>query len=148
MPSRISKNKYFMTLATFAATRSTCSRRSVGCVIVNERNQILSTGYNGVPKNFPHCTDYPCGGHDKPTGDGLDSCYAIHAEQNALLQCPDTNEIYAIYTTVFPCFSCAKLIANTSCRRVYYSNDYAHSKSVYLLKDLGIECYDLSGILH
>jgi dCMP deaminase len=45
---------YFMEFAKLAATRSTCIRRQVGAVLVKD-NQILATGYNGVPKGIAHC---------------------------------------------------------------------------------------------
>ncbi|MGI6442718.1 MAG: deoxycytidylate deaminase [Synergistaceae bacterium] len=42
---------YFSQIASVVATRSTCLRRSVGAVLVKNR-QILSTGYNGAPKKI------------------------------------------------------------------------------------------------
>ncbi|MDU7926474.1 MAG: CMP deaminase, partial [Finegoldia magna] len=44
---RKSWNEYFMDLALNVATRSTCDRAFVGCVLVNSDNRIVSTGYNG-----------------------------------------------------------------------------------------------------
>ena len=45
---RPSWEAYFMEIAELVAKRSTCLRRSVGAVIVKDK-QILSTGYNGAP---------------------------------------------------------------------------------------------------
>ena len=45
---------YFMEIAQVVSKRSTCLRRSVGAVIVKNK-QILATGYNGTPKGMPHC---------------------------------------------------------------------------------------------
>ena len=99
----------------------------------------MSTGYNGVPSNYIHCTTTPCGGADMKSSEGLNSCMATHAEQNALLQCRDVMTIDTIYTTTSPCIICAKLIANTSCRTVVYAEQYKDTSGVEMLKRLGIQ---------
>lgn len=48
---------YFLALAALVATRSTCLRRAVGCVLVDARGHVLATGYNGVAPKHPHCND-------------------------------------------------------------------------------------------
>lgn len=137
---RESKHIYFLKIAALVATRATCPRRQVGCVITNKYGHIKATGYNGVPRGFNHCTDTPCGGQNGKSSKGLDSCMATHAEQNALLQCDDVMDIDVIYCTTSPCITCAKLIANTGCKQVFYSDEYADSSGVELLIKLGIEC--------
>lgn len=78
---RKSWNEYFMDLALNVATRSTCDRAFVGCVLVNSDNRIVSTGYNGAISGNPHCDEV---GHTLRDG----HCIAtIHAEMNALLYC-------------------------------------------------------------
>jgi|13_taG_2_1085334.scaffolds.fasta_scaffold02126_15 dCMP deaminase len=136
--SRISKHQYFLKLAKIVATRATCPRREVGCVIINEAGHIKATGYNGVPSGYPHCTDHPCGGHKSGTGNNLESCMATHAEANALLQCDDVMDVDIIYLTVSPCINCAKLIGNTSCKMVIYSEEYINKDGINMLKKLGI----------
>lgn len=127
--SRPSKDELFLQMAVLLSTRSTCSRRGVGCVLVDSRGHVLSTGYNGVPSGWRHCTDIPCDGAAYLTGTGLEKCRAIHAEQNALLQCPDAYEIYTCYVTVSPCVHCVKLLCNTSCERIVFVEKYAQPDS-------------------
>lgn len=136
---RDSKNQYFLKIARLVSTRATCPRRMVGCVTINKHGHILSTGYNGVPKGYFHCTESPCGGQNNKTGEGLNSCMATHAEQNALLQCRDVMEIDTIYVTTSPCITCAKLIANTACKTVVYGEEYKDTSGVDMLKKLGME---------
>jgi len=136
---RDSIEKYFLNIANLVATRTTCPRRAVGCVIVDEYKHILATGFNGVPMNFPHCTEYPCGGENCKSGTELDKCMAIHAEQNALLQCPNVMEINTIYCTISPCEPCSKLIGNTSCKKVVYSEAYSNITGIEMLKKLKIK---------
>jgi dCMP deaminase len=168
-PTRDSIN---LSIARVVATRSTCLRRSVGCVLTDVSGHILSTGYNGVARGVPHCNDsmvarfhhfteftfavdglrasgvitkdaqvepapegpymvsyYPdaCRGSNSPSGTNLDGCGAIHAEQNALLQCPDVSLIHTCYCTTAPCVTCTKLLMNTGCQRIIFIEDYPQS---------------------
>lgn len=136
--SRISKDQYFLQIAELASKLATCPRRQVGCVIVNEHDHIKATGYNGVPRNYPHCTTVPCGGQNMESSKGLEACMATHAEQNALLQCNNVMEIETIYITTSPCITCAKLIANTSCKRVVFADKYKDTSGIDMLSKIGI----------
>lgn len=138
---RPGKDEYFLNMTRLVASRSTCLRRAVGCVLINHRGHVLATGYNGVPAGAPHCNQpddtltpapglsYPhaCAGAEEASGVGLDGCDAIHAEQNALLQCGDVFEIETAYVTTAPCVTCTKLLLNTGCRRIVCLDDYAAS---------------------
>lgn len=134
---RISRDQWAVELVRVTAQRSTCCRRAVGCVLLNERGHVLSTGYNGVAAGMPHCNErkygtYPnaCKGARLPSGTGLDACQAIHAEQNALLQCRDVHDIHTAYVSASPCMTCAKLLMNTSCKRVVFIEEYPGSSDV------------------
>lgn len=133
MMSRPSKDVYFLRMALLVATRGTCARRQVGCVLVNERGHVLSTGYNGVASGMTHCTDTRCPGARETSGNGLDKCQAIHAEQNALLQCKDVWSISKCYVTCSPCIHCVKLLMNTSCREVVFGAEYPGLNEVITL---------------
>lgn len=127
--SREPRDTYFAKIAALVSTRGTCLRRKVGCVLVSEKGHIIGTGYNGVPRNFPHCTDHPCGGHLARSGGNLDACLATHAEQNALLQCRNVEEIHTCYVTASPCVHCIKLLLNTTCSRIVFIEEYPHNES-------------------
>ena len=137
--TRDTKTQYFLKMARLVSTQATCPRRAVGCVTVNKHGHVLSTGYNGVPSSYVHCIDHPCGGEGFKSGEGLEVCMATHAEQNAMLQCRDVMTISTMYLTLTPCITCAKLIANTSCRKVIYSEEYKDDRGAKMLKKLGIE---------
>lgn len=129
MSTRLNVDEYFVQMAKLVARRATCSRRQVGCVLVNSHNHVLSTGYNGVAKGQPHCIDVPCPGANCASGTGLHLCKAIHAEQNALLQCGDVHQIYAAYVTASPCVQCLRLLLNTSCYKIVFAEEYPHPES-------------------
>ena len=113
-------HKYFMKIASVVAQRSSCISRQVGCVLVDDHNHILSTGYNGPPSKIDHCV--LC--RRKESGRDLYDCMAVHAEMNALLQCKDVNQIASAYITVSPCAICMRLFANTSCRTIIFKEPY------------------------
>jgi dCMP deaminase len=137
--SRVSWDRYFMNLAVQAATRSTCSRKHVGAVIVRDKN-VLSTGYNGSVRGDAHCDDVGClmeGGHCIRT---------VHAEANALIQAARHGiriDGAVIYVTASPCFDCFKLIANAGIRKIYYGELYRDRRVLELAAELGIKMIDL-----
>lgn len=130
-------DEFYLSLLDHYATRSTCPRRQVACLITTQKNVIIGTGFNGVPSGFPHCNeDHPCPGAHDPKGDSS-RCIAIHAEQNALLQCWRLDLAYNLYVQASPCFVCAKLICNTSIRRICYHDTYPDMRGFDLLVQSG-----------
>lgn len=141
---RPTKDPYFTSMAALVATRSTCLRRAVGCVLVDARGHVLSTGYNGVAAGQPHCNHeeqlpdhsiwhpHKCAAAGARSGMDLDGCQAIHAEQNALLQCHDVWSIETAYVTVTPCMTCMKLLLNTSCTRIVAAEVYTNRAPIEL----------------
>lgn len=116
-----------LVVAHAIAAQGTCKRRRVGCVLVDEEWVILSTGYNGVGPDQPHCIDVPCAGAGLTTGEGLDKCEAIHAEQNALLTCADIRRVSRIYCTVSPCIHCTKMLLRTKATELYFLENYPNN---------------------
>jgi len=139
--TRISRDQWGLDLAQVTARRGTCLRRQVGCVLLNERGHVLATGYNGTASGLPHCEEEGnrCAGWNAPKGTGLDACQAIHAEQNALLQCRDVYLIHTCYTTCSPCITCIKLLLNTGCQRVVFKELYPHPEARALWEGAGRE---------
>ncbi len=130
---RPSRDEYFLRMARLVSSRATCSRRAVGCVLVDAKGRTLATGYNGPPSGMAHCIEYPCPGADAPSGTGLETCQAVHAEQNALLFCPSIDQIETAYVTTEPCLTCTKLLLNTACRRVVFAEQYPHGSEARAL---------------
>lgn len=77
---RQSWEDYFFTHAKLAATRSTCTKRKVGAVLVRDTS-ILATGYNGAPSKVKHCTKDTCLRQDIPSGQRHELCRAcLHGD--------------------------------------------------------------------
>ena len=129
-----------MKIVNDVATRSTCLRRQIGALVV-KNNVIVSTGYNGAPKGFPHCLDVGCR-RDKlniASGERHEECVGVHAEQNALLQAGRAAESATLYVNAYPCKICAKLIINAGIIKVVITGDYSDKEGLEYLKIAGIE---------
>lgn len=137
--SRPETDDYFLAMARLVSYRATCTRRAVGCILVDKHKHVLATGYNGVAAGEPHCIDVPCSGAELPSGTGLDKCEAIHAEQNAILQCSNVRDIETAYITVSPCITCTKLLMNTGCKRIVFIAAYTDESPKKLWKGEWIE---------
>lgn len=137
--ARLGHDDYFLEILKLLSLRSTCRRRAVGAIIVDEYHHVLSTGYNGVPRGQFHCIDEktPCPGVDDPPGDTR-RCHAVHAEQNALLQCSRIDLARTLYVSCTPCFQCAKMIANTNITMVVCLEEYKDADGLEVLRRAGI----------
>lgn len=123
---RPSWDETWLNVAEVVARRSLCVRDQVGAVIVDARNRIVATGYNGPPTGFPRvglkrCNEWCSRGASN--GDNLDSdyrdCPSNHAEINALSVCDrSTFQGGTIYVTSHTCHNCCKAVANSGLARV------------------------------
>ena len=116
-----------MKIAEVVKLRSTCIRRSVGAVLVKD-SHILSTGYNGAPSGFKHCTPKTCMRVNLKTGEKPELCRGVHAEINCVIQAAIHGTSImgntTLYTTTFPCMSCLKLLINAGIKRIVYKEPY------------------------
>lgn len=137
--------------------QSTCDRNHVGCVIARDR-RIIATGYNGAPAGMAHCVhrdQTPSTRLVQPFGlpDAEEASYAwpplreqgckvsVHAEANALAfaarhgMATDGTDLY---TTLSPCYECAKLIINAGISRVIFDRNYRDRTGLELLAAAGV----------
>lgn len=135
-------NKRYIGLAHQVASWSSCLSRQVGCIITVER-RVVATGYNGAPAGIPSCKDLNnCLRRSSPSGENLDNCRAVHAEQNAIAQAAKFGISIKggdLYVTTYPCTTCMKLIINSGLKRVYYTNEYNSPLAKKLAEEAGIE---------
>ena len=140
---RVSWDEYFVQIATLAASRSTCMRRTVGCVLVRDRH-VLATGYNGVPAKAAHCSERGCLRKELniPSGERMDICRAVHAEANAIAQCAKLGVCVdgaTAYVTVTPCSKCAALLVQAGVKAVVSAGIYPDEATKAILEEAGVE---------
>ncbi|MEM2131514.1 MAG: dCMP deaminase family protein [Candidatus Woesearchaeota archaeon] len=140
-------DEYFIKIAKLIASRSSCSSRHVGCIIVKDK-MIISTGYNGTPRGIKNCDEGGCQRCEDrkkniiSSGERLDECICVHAEENAILQAAYHGislKDATLYTSLCPCRYCAKHIINAGIKKVFYSENYA-------LDDISKKLFEEAGI--
>lgn len=146
-PVRPTWEDYFMQIARVVATRSTCLRRQVGAVVVKNR-QILTTGYNGVPRGLAHCAERGCLREQLgvPSGERHELCRGLHAEQNAIIQAAYHGVAIQgaeIYSTHQPCVVCAKMLVNAEIVAVYFSGPYPDTLAMEVFREAGTELHPM-----
>ncbi len=142
-------DEYFMNIAEVVATRSTCLRNNVGAVIVRDK-RIISTGYNGAPRNLEHCLDIGCirDRENIESGTMHEICRAVHAEQNAIIQAAlhaVSTKDATIYCTHQPCILCAKMIINANIVRVVFRDAYPDNMAIEFFTAAGVEVVQMKG---
>jgi dCMP deaminase len=137
---RPSWDAYFMATALLMASRSSCERLNVGCVVVSggtQKNRIVAAGYNGFLPGASH-TSRMREGHEQAT---------VHAEQNAISDAARRGvslEGATIYVTHFPCINCAKILAAAGITCIKYHNDYRNDALVKdILAESGVDLLQL-----
>ncbi len=135
-------DRRFMELTELVGTWASCYRRKVGAVIVKDK-RVMTTGYNGAPAGISSCMERGECLREKmniPSGTHAETCYAAHAEQNAIIQAARYGiniDGATLYCTHQPCVICAKMIINAGIKRVVYKEGYPDDFSMKLFKEAG-----------
>ena len=135
-------DKRFMELTELVGTWASCYRRKVGAIIVKDK-RVLTTGYNGAPAGISSCVERGECLREKlniPSGTHAETCYAAHAEQNAIIQAAKYGaniDGATLYCTHQPCVICAKMIINAGIKRVVYKEGYPDEFSLKLFEEAG-----------
>ena len=140
----------FMEMAQLVSTWASCyqEERKVGAVIVKDK-RVMTTGYKGAPAGVSTCVERGECLRKKlgiPSGTRHEMCYAVHAEQNAIIQAAKLGvniDGSTLYCTHQPCILCAKMIVNAGIVRVVYHSGYPDDFALDIFKEAGVqvECY-------
>ncbi len=136
---RISWQEYFKRVSKNIALRSPDTHKQVGAVIVNSKNRIVGTGYNGLPRGVDECSvDWD----NREKAREL----VIHAECNAILSMygvPDDDHL-VLYSTLSPCPECIKLIKTAGITKVFFIEKYRkYDEAKHICDIFGIEISQL-----
>jgi dCMP deaminase len=102
----------FIELAKLAGSWSKDPSTKVGAVIVDDKNRIVSVGYNGFPRGVEDSEKRLCDRSQKYD-------IIVHAEMNALAFAKGSVEGCTLYTWPFqPCSRCAGFIIQSGITRV------------------------------
>jgi dCMP deaminase len=136
-------DEYILKIASVVAERSTCRRHHMGAVAVRDKH-ILTTGYNGAPAGQKDCLELGCIRDEMniASGEKQETCRAIHAEQNVIIQAAlhgISLEGSTIYCTHTPCVLCAKMLVNARIKRFVSFSKYSDDRFIDLFREAGIE---------
>jgi dCMP deaminase len=131
----------YMYLANVVAEWSKDPSSKIGAVAVNEKGQILTTGYNGFPRGIADDDRL----HDRP----VKYKYIVHAEQNAIYNATYNGVSLhgaTMYVAGLPCCSdCAKGIIQVGIKRVVMDGDPNNDRWKESV-DLTLDMFDEAGI--
>ena len=135
----------FMEMARLVSTWSSCytANRAIGAVVVKDK-RVMTTGYNGAPQGLRTCKERGECLRRKlniPSGTHAEICYAIHAEQNAVIQAAKLGVSIdggTCYCTHQPCSVCAKILVNAGIKRIVYEQGYPDDFSLEILNEADI----------
>jgi dCMP deaminase len=116
--------------------------RQVSAVVFDENSKIVASSNNHhIPTPYtPYIDSDPRNAAHK--GESIEISTAIHAESKVIAECAkkglslqDTN----MFVSTFPCPVCAKLIANSGIKTLYFQDGYAMVDGKKVLTDTGIK---------
>jgi dCMP deaminase len=156
---------YYMKIAEVTSTLSYAKRLNVGAVIVKD-NQILATGYNGMPSGWENvCENVEESYDERDTYYSTDWTYnsdtkkysrlktkpeVLHAETNAIAkvaQSTESSQGSTLFCTHAPCIECAKLIYQSGISTVYYRDEYRSDAGLKFLRLSGVDVHQHSNSL-
>lgn len=113
---RPSFDDLYLRMAFLISSRSVDPFTKVGCIAVNDKNELIGASYNGFPPKYDPKFDLP-EERDKK------NLLIFHAEQNIILRMA-RGTIHTLYLTHSCCRSCAKLVSGHGVKKVIYSEEY------------------------
>jgi len=152
----------FLRICNELASWSNCMSRQIGAILVRDYT-IIATGYNGPPRNIPHCghnggiknvelfhevrnadllgdkTMCPRQRLGYPSGQGLHLCPAAHAEANCIANAARTG-VVTLHSTMYmscgvPCKDCLKLIINAGIDQLVCTSEELYDQQSQFLLD-------------
>ena len=143
---------YFHKVCKAISSKSPCLSRQIGAILVRDKS-IVSTGYNGPARGYPHCEGVEgenwndghsykiCPRHTKgyKSGEGLHLCPAAHAEANCIANAArigaSTINTTLYMNCILPCKDCAIILVNSGIVEVVVDNPKPyHEMSIGIFK--------------
>lgn len=141
---KISKEKFdkdILKLLASEAKKSSDFWRGIGAAIIKNKKVILKTHNRHVPsEHTPYVNGDPRSDFHK--GINIEISTAIHAEAYLISQSAEKGIVLkgaSMYVSTFPCPPCAKLIAYSGIKKLYYRGGYGVLDAESILKSRGVE---------
>lgn len=165
-----------MAAAYTSGRRSRCMKRKVGAVIADQYDQIISSGFNGVPRGLKECSvlygkcyrDIKRPEVAKRISDSLhledaskaieavkknvkllELCRVLHGEESAILNLVGRGVDLAkstMYVTTYPCNLCANKIVQAGIKKVVYFEPYPVEEAKKIFTEAGVISEPFEGV--
>jgi len=139
-------DSYFMDMAYFITIRSIDPRTKHGCIIVDDKHRIVSTGYNGPVRGIDD-SKVPLEPEEYKK-----YAYMEHSERNAIFSAGRSVENCTVYVTGIPCIDCARAMFQSGIKRIVMGKIGSNcvplsvANVVYEMAELaGVEMIDYQG---
>lgn len=156
----MNKHQIYMDIALSIAKLSKCVSMQVGCIAVNERGRVVSTGINGTVSGHPNC----CEIHSDrgPTHSEWSDKFELHAELNCILEMARSTSSFSrldFYVTHCPCSNCLKhllglqAVGSVEIGNIIYNEVYYRSppeliiEQVAYCRQFGVDLISLNSII-
>lgn len=138
---------YFLNLAHSVSLKSKDTTK-VGCVIVGEDNEILSTGWNGFARGVNDSNEFSYRQERPAKYD-----WTIHAEANAICNAARSGvrlKGATAYVTHQPCSSCADMLIQSGIKCVYFDEgalvgDWKGDMALLKFEEAGVSVFKENG---
>ena len=105
-------DQYYLAMARLAASKSKDPSTKAGAAIVRPDKTLVSTGYNGFPKQMPDNPEWYSNREEKYSR-------IVHCEINAMIHSYEKLEGYTLYTYPFiPCDRCCVQMIQAGIKRM------------------------------
>ena len=144
-------DKYFHEICKAVSSKSPCISRQIGAILVRDKS-IISTGYNGPARGFPHCVGPECPRRSMglKSGEGLEHCPASHAEMNCIANASrigsNTYGSILYMNSIIPCKFCAVILVNAGIKDIVVEKlEYYHemSRDVFIHGSVKVRSFDI-----
>jgi thymidylate synthase len=117
--------KVFEQLEIYAKENSTCLKKQVACVFINNDLQIITKGYSGRPEKMGKCKECV----RKSETFFQDGCNSLHSEERAIIDLAKFDSIWELqnstcYLTHAPCDQCLKFLIEVGVKKVIFKEAY------------------------
>lgn len=139
--SEDAQDREFIKRAGAEALKSSDWWRQVGAIVVKDGKTILETHNHHVPsEQMPYINGDPRDVIEAGKHSHLST--ALHAEQSVIVEAARKGislEDTSLFLTVFPCVVCAKLVAYSGIKKVYFATGHASLDGEQVLKANNVE---------
>lgn len=125
---------------------SNCSRRQIGCVLLNDDLRVIAGGRNQSPWGYCRGGESKCPGADVPAGQGAYQkvdCRAVHAEVQAMLMARSVSNWRVCICTKAPCTICTGLLYKEGCQVILYETPSNETVNKELFPGLFLSMHEL-----